>query len=100
MGFKIVWTDPAIEQLGEACTYISRGNPEAAQRVGDEIIRHVDVLADFPFIGPPFPRGSSGRVREIICGNYRIFYRVGRQRKLIEVLSVWHAARGTPQIGS
>jgi len=45
MDFKIVWTNPAIADLEKIVTYISLDNPSANQRVGDEIIRHVEILA-------------------------------------------------------
>lgn len=31
MGLKIVWTEPSLDQLREACAYVSRDNPVAAQ---------------------------------------------------------------------
>ncbi|HVA49815.1 MAG TPA: type II toxin-antitoxin system RelE/ParE family toxin [Pirellulales bacterium] len=98
MEFKIVWTAPALEQLRDACTYISQANPSAAESVGDEIIRHVEVLAKFPFIGPVYSRGGGGRVREILCGSYRVFYEITEQQRVVEILSVWHAARGSPPL--
>ena len=38
------------------------------------------------------------RWREIICGSYRICYRVIQRTKMIEVLRVSHAARGAQDI--
>jgi plasmid stabilization system protein ParE len=37
-------------------------------------------------------------IREIVHRPYRIVYRVFEDRKTIEILRVWHAARGTPDI--
>ena len=36
--------------------------------------------------------------REIIHRPYRIIYRVREEQKVIEILRVWHAARGIPRI--
>jgi toxin ParE1/3/4 len=77
---------------------IANEDPDAAQRVGEDILKHVEVLATFPFIGPKYFRSSSDRVREIVCRSYRIFYRVTEERALVEVLTIWHGARGTPTI--
>lgn len=96
MDFKIVWTDRAIEELRDVCCYIAERNSSAAEKVGNDIIRHVDILSSFPFIGPPYPRGATGGVREIRCGRYRIFYRVREPERLVQVLTIWHAARGAP----
>ncbi len=98
MDFQIIWTEPAVADLKNICSYIADKDSDAAQRVGEEILNHVEVLSKFPFIGPIYPRGSSGKTREIICGKYRIFYRVNEERKLIEILTIWHGARGTPII--
>ena len=99
MDFQVVWTDPALADLREIVVYISRDNPMAADRVGNEIVDHVETLRTFPLIGPTYPRGKHGDVREIICGKYRIFYRVSQSRKVVEILTVWHGARGTPKLG-
>ena len=98
MAFQVVRTDPALADLQEIVAYISRHDPAAAGRVGTDIVEHVETLRTFPFIGPTYPRGSHSNRREIVCGNYRIFYRIFEQRKLAEILTIWHGARGTPQI--
>jgi len=97
MDFKIIWTDSAIADLKEICTHISRDNQSAAQKTGRGILDHVKILELFPFIGPAYPRRSSGAIREIVYGNYRIFYEVTKQPKAVHVLRIWHGARGKPQ---
>lgn len=76
MDFQIVWTDPALTDLQEIVAYLAQHNPGAAERIGNDIVDHVETLRTFPFIGPRYPRNSRGDRREIVCGNYRIFYRV------------------------
>ncbi|MGA2177084.1 MAG: type II toxin-antitoxin system RelE/ParE family toxin [Verrucomicrobiota bacterium] len=98
MEVKIVWTEPALGDLEEIVTYISRDNPPAGARIGASIVEHVEILSSFPYIGPTYPRGASGRTREIVCGNYRIFYRVNESSKTAEILTVWHGARGEPTL--
>ena len=98
MDCKIIWTDPALEDLREVVAFISEDNPEAARRVGMDIYETVGTLASFPLIGPPYPRGSMGRIREVVSWSYRIFYRVNSKKKLVEVLTIWHGARGAPII--
>jgi toxin ParE1/3/4 len=99
MDFKIVWTEPAIQNLREITAYISQDNPSAAVKLGAELFRHVEVLETFPFIGPAYPRGSGKEIREIIFRKYRIFYRVREDRKLVEILTVWHGAQDNPALG-
>lgn len=64
--------------------------------MGRGILDHVRILATFPFIGPPYPRGSRGPLREIVFRNYRIFYDVSNESRSVEILHVWHGARDEP----
>ncbi len=67
MDFKIIWSDAAIADLQEVCAYVAQDDPQAAVRLGRGILDHVCVLASFPFIGPTYPRGVKGTLREIVC---------------------------------
>jgi addiction module RelE/StbE family toxin len=96
MDFKIIWTDSAIADLKGVCDFISRDNPAAAEKTGRGILDHVKILETFPLIGPAYPRRSSGAIREIVSGNYRIFYEITEQPKSVHVLRIWHGARGEP----
>ena len=98
MDFKVVWADSAIEDLKSIAAHISKDNVDAAASTGFGILGHAKILESFPFIGPAYPRGSSGSIREIVYGNYRMFYEVLEQSQVVNVLRVWHGARGTPEI--
>ena len=98
MDCKVIWTDPSIDDLREIVSYIAAGNSDTAKRVGYDIIRTVELLQDFPLLGPAYPPGSSGRIREILSWNYRIFYRVSAKKHLVEILRIWHGARGQPPV--
>ena len=97
MDFRIVWTDPALLDLEELVRFIAQDNTTAAARVGDEIVDHVGILTAFPEIGPVYRRRSTGDVRQITVRPFRIFYRVRRVRKLVEILHIWHGARREPE---
>lgn len=99
MDYKIIWSDSAIADLRDICSYIASDNPEAAMRVGNGILDHAGILASFPFIGPPYPRGTRGTLREIVFRSYRIFYDVSETSRTVEILHVWHGARDEPQFG-
>ncbi len=96
MDFKIVWSDAAIADLQDICSYIAQHNPQAAGRIGRGILDHVRVLASFPFIGPTYPHGARGTLREIVFRSYRIFYDVSEESLSVEILHVWHSARDEP----
>jgi toxin ParE1/3/4 len=96
MDFKIIWSDAAVADLEDVCSYIAQDDPEAACGVAQGILDHVDILATFPFIGPTYPRGSRGTLRLIVFRSYRILYGVNEGRESVEILNIWHGARDEP----
>jgi toxin ParE1/3/4 len=98
MGFKIVFTKPAIADLEGLVAFIASDNPQAAERFGNEIIAKAEKLDEFPLPGRVVPEFKIENIREIIHRPYRIVYRVREERKLIEILRVWHGARGIPRL--
>ena len=38
MDFKIIWSDAAIADVEEACSYVAQNDPQAAVRLGRGII--------------------------------------------------------------
>jgi len=98
MGFKIVFTKPAIADLEGLVSFIARDNPQAAEQFGYEIIAKAEKLDLFPLLGRVVPEFKIENIREVIHRPYRIVYRVREDQKLIEILRVWHAARGIPQL--
>ena len=96
MDFKIIWSDAAIADLQGICSYVAQHDPQAAGRIGRGMLDHVRILATFPFIGPTYPRGARGTLREIVFRSYRIFYDVSEESRSVEILHVWHGARDEP----
>lgn len=96
MEFKVIWTAAAIADLRDICAWIAQDDPGAALRVGRGILEHVRILATFPLIGPTYPRGAKGPLREIVRRPYRIFYDVSEESHSVQILHVWHGARREP----
>ncbi|MGA2788810.1 MAG: type II toxin-antitoxin system RelE/ParE family toxin [Verrucomicrobiota bacterium] len=98
MDYKVVWTLRSREDLRNIAVFIARDNSAAALRLGDLIFQRVDSLQNFPELGRIVPERSQPTTREIVVGNYRIVYRVRHEQKTIEILRVWHGARGVPEL--
>lgn len=98
MDFKVVWSDGAIGDLRDLCSYIAQRDPAAALRMGNGILDHVQILARFPFIGPHYPRGARGPLREIVFRSYRIFYDVSEESQRVDILHVRHGSRDEPDL--
>jgi len=87
---QVIWTDPALECVGEVAVYIARDDPDAADRWTLELFAAVERLVDFPQSGRMVPELATRDVRELVFGAYRVFHRVGAA---VEVLSVRHGSQ-------
>lgn len=86
---KIQWTSLALKDLSNIKVYIQKDKPIAAKQEAGRIKKSLERLARFP---------ESGRksldilgVREVISGNYRIFYQIRNSK--IEILRIYHGKR-------
>ena len=98
MDIKIVWTLRARQDLREISTFIAKDNPPAAFKLGDLIFGRVDSLTVFPELGQVVPERNQTNLREIVVKNYRIIYRLCPAKKTLEILRIWHGARGEPEV--
>ena len=84
---KVEWTRPALADLIEAQTYITRDNPRAAEVVARRVWEASKRLGENPAIGRP---GHVAGTREWVVTRtpYLIVYRERAGR--IEILRIWH----------
>jgi toxin ParE1/3/4 len=86
---KIVWTYPAKNDLQDIYDYIAEFSEEAAFRVITGILDKAEVLkGGFPGIGQKEPLLShkTDIYRYLVEGNYKIIYRVKRNRVIIDMV--------------
>jgi len=88
---KILWTEPAIEDLRNLHSYIAHDSPEYASSFVERIILSVEKLTRFPKIGRIVPEADEETIRELFYHNYRIIYRI--KQELIEIITVVHGRR-------
>ncbi len=91
---RVVWTEPAVSDLDSIHANIARDVEAYADAVIAEIFESVDRLAHFPQSGRVVPEMGDDDTREIIVGNYRVIYDVGRD--IVRILAVLHCARLFP----
>jgi plasmid stabilization system protein ParE len=87
---RIAWTDLALDCVEESALHIAADDPVAARRWADELFAAVEQLARFPESGRLVPGLEGRRVRELIYGAYRVFYRVD---EAVIILTVRHASQ-------
>jgi addiction module RelE/StbE family toxin len=91
MGYKVILRQGAIDDLADIVGYISKDNPQAAERLGNRLVTTAESLAEMPYRGKAV-RGRPG-VWRIIHRPYLIFYEIDEPSRVVEVLRFWHSAR-------
>jgi plasmid stabilization system protein ParE len=51
-------------------------------------------LGDHPYLGRISPESRNSSIRDIVKGPYRIVYTVNDADKLVQIVRIWHGARG------
>ncbi len=98
MGWKVIIAPSAQADLANLVRYVARHNPEAAARLGYELIARAEKLAAFPESGRVVPEFRQPNLREALCRSYRVIYRLRSSEQRIDIIRFWHAARGFPHI--
>ena len=73
---RLIWTEPALNDLDRIADYISLDKPEAARRLVQRVFSSGDRLIEFPELGSR-PKDLQGTTyRHLVISPLRIFYRV------------------------
>jgi toxin ParE1/3/4 len=88
---QINWTKKSLKDLRAINDYISLDSTFYASRFISKLIKRVDQLIEFPESGRMVLEKNSPEIRELIEGNYRIFYRL--QKVKVTILRIHNAAR-------
>jgi toxin ParE1/3/4 len=86
---SLLWTSLALQDLIEIKEFIQRDKTLAAQNEATRIKKSVERLIRFPHSGRVLR--TIPNIRELVTGNYRIFYRV--RGKQVEILRIYHGKR-------
>ncbi|MBN1867213.1 type II toxin-antitoxin system RelE/ParE family toxin [Candidatus Sumerlaeota bacterium] len=84
---RLIWTEPALDDLDALAEYIALDNPEAASRFVRRVFEKVERLRMFPRSGRRPPELPRTAYREVVL-SCRVFYRVEG-----DVVLILHAMR-------
>jgi addiction module RelE/StbE family toxin len=87
----IVWSDPAVDDLEAAVTFIAKDSDAYARSLAQLAVDAAESLRKFPNRGHRLPDPKLARFRELIIGSYRLVYLVEKKRVLI--VAVLHGHR-------
>lgn len=88
---EIIWTAEAETWLKDIYDYIAQDSPEAAAKVVQGIYRRVQQLAAFPQSGHLYRPETSGDIKILLYGHYRIAYQLQLDNRIV-ILGVFHGA--------
>lgn len=88
---QVSGTKKSLKDLRAINDYISLDSPFYAARFIAKLIRRVDQLIEFPESGRIVPEKSYTEIRELMEGNYRIFYRL--RKKGVTILRIHNSSR-------
>ena len=72
---RLIWTEPALQDLEQIADYIALDDPRAACRLVQAVFEKAELLESFPEMCP-FPHDlPKSRYRHLIVGPLRIFHR-------------------------
>jgi plasmid stabilization system protein ParE len=98
MAYRLTWAPSARLDLRELASYIAESRPRTATTFVKNVFHTVEHLSDFPKSGRVVPEFDDPKIREIIRKPCRIVYRVKPKERVVEIVRIWHAARGIPQL--
>ncbi len=89
--WRVIWTQPAVDDLLEIVEYISHDSKFYASAVAREIYETAESLTIFPLRGRVVPEFAHDDIREIFSQSHRIIYRVESER--VAILAIIHFSR-------
>lgn len=88
---RLIWTEPALNDLDGIADYIALDNPDAACGLVERVFKSVGRLEHFPLSGKRPPELPRSAYREVMIAPCRIFYRA--EGDAVFVLYVMRAER-------
>jgi toxin ParE1/3/4 len=72
---RIIWTEPALQDLDEIADYISLDKPAAANQFIQRVFERIEQLATHPKSGSVPAELKGTQYRQLVIPPVRIFYR-------------------------
>jgi plasmid stabilization system protein ParE len=74
MDYTVILSPKAVADLEAIVRYIALNNPEAARKVGQNLLNKTKELSQFPLKSQQVPEFNSPDIRQVILKPYRIVY--------------------------
>ncbi len=91
MARKVIWTEVAWSDLEEIANYIAKDSAYYAAAFVHEVREASRTLKTLAQRGRVVPEFKDIHIRELVVGNYRLIYRLGKTS--VHILGLIHGAR-------
>lgn len=88
---RIIWTEPALQDLDAIADYISLDKPAAASRFVQQVFQRIEQLATHPKSGVVPAELKGTEYRQLVIPPVRIFYRV--KKEIVYIVFVMRGER-------
>lgn len=88
---KVIWTEPALDDLHNIIEHIAKDSFAYAERFGIRVVESPRRLTQFPYCGRIVSEFGEENIRELIYGSYRVVYLV--KEKVCYVVAIIHGSR-------
>jgi len=95
--FRVAFTPRASREVAEARRWWHLNRTKAPDALDEELTTAVDLVASTPSIGAVTRNVALPGVRRILLSrvHYYLYYRPNVEARIIEVVALWHARRGS-----
>ena len=83
---RVIWTDPALQDLDTIADYIALDKPVAATKLMRAVFTKVSKLDQFPKMGSVPPEIPDLPYRQLVVPPCRVFYRI--HKKSIYIVAI------------
>jgi toxin ParE1/3/4 len=89
--YSVILSNQAIKNLTGIVEYIAADNPDAADKIGFELVNLAMSLDSMPYRGSKVKKRLD--VLKLVHGNYLLYYRVDEGKRTVQVISFKHGAK-------
>ena len=91
MGWRVTLSEQAETDLQATVEFIATRNPDAAVRVGDELVDLILALDELPLRVTRVK--ARPRLRKLVHRHYLIYYRPNESTRMVEIVRIWDGHR-------
>ena len=96
MVWRIALTDKAEEDLEAAVAFVAAFSPEAAERIGLDLVEVIFSLDQLPHRGSPV-KARPG-LRKVSHRYYLIYYQVNEAARMVEIVRIWDGRKNPTRL--